>query len=219
MWNEKKYIAVFGLLLFSYVAFAQKAERDYVRRGNRQYRDSSYVDAEINYRKALEANPTSTTAMFNLGNAMLYQQKSKEALEQYATIAKVEKNKETLAKDLHNVGVIWHTQKDYDKAIAAYKEALRNNPHDDETRYNLALAMKMKKDQQGQNENQQEQQQEKQQQEQDQQRQQNQQQQQDKMSKENAEQLLRSVMQDEKSVQDKVKKQQQIRGNKLEKDW
>ena len=53
--------------------------------------------------------------------------------------------------------------------------------------------------------------------------QQNQQQQQQQnkseMSKENAQQLLNAIMQDEKNVQDKVKKQLQIRGKKLEKDW
>jgi tetratricopeptide (TPR) repeat protein len=201
---------------------AQKAERNYLRRGNRFYKDSTYVDAEINYRKALDANPNSTMAMYNLGNALLYQNKPQEALEQYATVANIEKDKENLAKDLHNVGVIWHTQKDYQKAIAAYKEALRKNPHDDETRYNLALAMKMLKDGQQQNQNQEQNQQEQQQQQQNEQQQQQQNQEQNndnQMSKENAEQLLRSVMQDEKDVQDRVKKQVNIKGNRLEKDW
>ena len=143
--NMKKYIVLLLLLLTGANLMAQKAERNYLRRGNRFYKDSTYVDAEINYRKALDANPNSTMAMYNLGNALLYQNKPQEALEQYATVANIEKDKENLAKDLHNVGVIWHTQKDYQKAIAAYKEALRKNPHDDETRYNLALAMKMLK--------------------------------------------------------------------------
>jgi len=225
MMNMKRYIVFILLSLLAWNLMAQKAERDYLRRGNRLYKDSTYVDAEINYRKALEANPNSTMAMYNLGNALLYQNKAKEALEQYAAVANIEKNKENLAKDLHNVGVIWHTQKDYQKAIAAYKDALRKNPHDDETRYNLALAMKMLKDSE-QNQNQDQNQQQQQQQEQQQQEQNEQQQQQDKqeqndnqMSKENAEQLLRSVMQDEKNVQDKVKKQINIKGNKLEKDW
>ena len=180
------------------------------------------MDAEINYRKALDANPNSTMARYNLGNALLYQNKPQEALEQYATVANIEKDKENLAKDLHNVGVIWHTQKDYQKAIAAYKEALRKNPHDDETRYNLALAMKMLKDGQQQNQNQEQNQQEQQQQQQNEQQQQQQNQEQNndnQMSKENAEQLLRSVMQDEKDVQDRVKKQVNIKGNRLEKDW
>lgn len=221
MVNVRKYIVFILLLLTAANLMAQKAERNYLRRGNRLYKDSTYVDAEINYRKALDANPNSTMAMYNLGNALLYQNKPQEALEQYAAVANIEKDKDNLAKDLHNVGVIWHTQKDYQKAIAAYKDALRKNPHDDETRYNLALAMKMLKDgQQQQNQNQEQNQQEQQEQQQNEQQQQNQEQNNDnQMSKENAEQLLRSVMQDEKDVQDRVKKQVNIKGNRLEKDW
>lgn len=228
--RQKKYIGALLLLFITTSTFAQKAERDYIRKGNRAYKDSVYVDAEVNYRKALEANPKSTISMFNLGNTLLQQNKVQEAMEQYAGAARIEKDKSKLAQTFHNIGVVFHAQKDYAKAIEAYKESLRNNPNDDETRYNLALAQKMLKDQQNQNQNQnQDQNQQEQQQKQDQQ-QQDQQQNQDQqppqpeknesqMSKENAEQLLNSVMQDEREVQDKVKKQQVIQGNRLEKDW
>lgn len=231
----KKYIGILALLLLAAAsASAQKAERDYIRKGNRLFKDSVYVDSEINYRKALEVNPKSTVAMYNLANTLMQQNKLKEALEQYVAASKIEKDKKNLAQIYHNMGVIFHSQKDYAKAVEAYKESLRNNPKDDETRYNLALAQKMLKDQQqdqnnqDQNQDKQQQQQEQKQQEQqkqNQQQNQNQQQppQQDKkdnqMSKENAEQLLNSVMRDEKDVQDKVKKQQVIQGGRLEKDW
>ena len=227
--RQKKYIGALLLLFITTSTFAQKAERDYIRKGNRAYKDSVYVDAEVNYRKALEANPKSTISMFNLGNTLLQQNKVQEAMEQYAGAARIEKDKSKLAQTFHNIGVVFHAQKDYVKAIEAYKESLRNNPKDDETRYNLALAQKMLKDQQNQNQNQDQNQQE-QQEKQDKQQQQDQQQNQDQqppqpeknenqMSKENAEQLLNSVMQDEREVQDKVKKQQVIQGNRLEKDW
>lgn len=229
--TPKKYIGALLLLFITTSTFAQKAERDYIRKGNRAYKDSVYVDAEVNYRKALEANPKSTISMFNLGNTLLQQNKLQEAMEQYAGAARIEKDKSKLAQTFHNIGVVFHAQKDYAKAIEAYKESLRNNPKDDETRYNLALAQKMLKDQQNQNQSQnQDQNQQGQQQKQDKQQQQDQQQNQDQrppqpeknenqMSKENAEQLLNSVMQDEREVQDKVKKQQVIQGNRLEKDW
>ncbi len=229
--TQKKYIGALLLLFITTSTFAQKAERDYIRKGNRAYKDSVYVDAEVNYRKALEANPKSTISMFNLGNTLLQQNKLQEAMEQYAGAARIEKDKSKLAQTFHNIGVVFHAQKDYAKAIEAYKESLRNNPKDDETRYNLALAQKMLKDQQNQNQSQnQDQNQQGQQQKQDKQQQQDQQQNQDQqppqpeknenqMSKENAEQLLNSVMQDEREVQDKVKKQQVIQGNRLEKDW
>ncbi|MBQ2858374.1 MAG: tetratricopeptide repeat protein [Bacteroidaceae bacterium] len=212
----------------------QKTDRDYLRSGNKLYNDSLFIKAEVDYRKALEINPKSTDAMFNLANALLMQQKAQEAMEQYQSVSKIEKNKEKLAQIYHNMGVMLQSAKQLPQCIEAYKESLRNNPKDDETRYNLALAQKQLKDQQQnqQNQDQQQQQQEqkedkqdqnKDQQEQDQkdQQQQNQQQQQNKneMSKENAQQLLNAVMQDEKNVQDKVKKQIQIQGKKLEKDW
>lgn len=211
-------------------AFAQKTDRDYLRSGNKLYSDSLFIKAEVDYRKALEINPKSTDAMFNLGNALLMQQKAKEAMEQYESVSKIEKDKEKLAQIYHNIGVILQSSKQYPQCIEAYKESLRNNPKDNETRYNLALAQKLLKDQQQNQQNQDQQQQEQQQdqqdqnkdqQEQDQKNEQQQQQQQNKneMSKENAQQLLNAVMQDEKNVQDKVKKQIQIQGKKLDKDW
>lgn len=218
---QKTYITLLFLLAAGGSAFAQKTDRDYLRSGNKLYNDSLFVKAEVDYRKALEVNPKSTDAMFNLGNSLLMQQKAKEAMEQFESASKVEKDKDKLAQIYHNMGVILQASKQYPQCIEAYKESLRNNPKDNETRYNLALAQKLLKDQQ---QNQQNQDQNKDQQNQDkkdQQQNQNQQQQQnkDEMSKENAQQLLNAVMQDEKNVQDKVKKQMQIRGKKLDKDW
>ena len=232
---KKFYILSMLLLASTAHGLAQdKTDRDYLRSGNKLYNDSLFIKAEVDYRKALELNPKSTDAMFNLANALLMQQKAQEAMEQYESVSKIEKDKQKLAQIYHNMGVILQSSKQLPQCIEAYKESLRNNPKDDETRYNLALAQKLLKDQQQdqQNQDQQQQQQEqkedkqdqnKDQQEQDQKdQQQNQQQQQqnkNEMSKENAQQLLNAVMQDEKNVQDKVKKQLQIKGKKLEKDW
>ena len=232
---KKFYILSMLLLASTAHGLAQdKTDRDYLRSGNKLYNDSLFIKAEVDYRKALELNPKSTDAMFNLANALLMQQKAQEAMEQYESVSKIEKDKQKLAQIYHNMGVILQSGKQYPQCIEAYKESLRNNPKDDETRYNLALAQKLLMDQQQdqQNQDQQQQQQEqkedkqdqnKDQQEQDQKdQQQNQQQQQqnkNEMSKENAQQLLNAVMQDEKNVQDKVKKQLQIKGKKLEKDW
>lgn len=222
---NKFILLLLGLFVSLCSVFAQKVERSYIRKGNRLYNDSSYIDAEINYRKALEINPKSTVSMYNLGNSLIYQQKNKDALEQYVSASKMEKDKSKLSYIYHNIGVLFQRDKDYKQAIEAYKKALINNPKDDETRYNLSLAQKLLKDEQDNKENNQKdnknndsnnssnnnkhdsskssQSSER----------------DPKMSKENAEQLLNSVMQDERDVQDRIKKQQKLRGGRLEKDW
>lgn len=238
---KSKYILFVVFLLSAVAVSAQKEERDYIRKGNRLFNDSVFVDAEVNYRKALEVNPKSSVSMYNLGNTLSQQQKFQDAMEQYVAAGNIEKDKMKLAHIYHNMGVLFQAGKDYAKAVDAYKMSLRNNPTDDETRYNLALAQKMLKDQQQNQQNQdQNQDQNKDQQKQEQKQDQNKDKQNDQkqdekkdqqqppksekqnnqMSKENAEQLLNSVMQDEKDVQDKVKKQQKVlQGGRLEKDW
>lgn len=231
---RKGYIVLGVMMLCAVTVYGQQQDRKYLRSGNKFYRDSTFVKAEVDYQKALDQNPNSADAMYNLGNAMLMQQKAQDAMKQYAAAARVEKDKKKLAEIYHNMGVILQSSKQYPQCIEAYKKALRNNPKDDETRYNLALAQKMLKDQQQQQQNQDKQQkqdqkqddkqQNKDQQDQNKKDQQNpqqnpQQKNQDQMSKENAEQLLKAAMQDEKNVQDKVKKAVKIQGRKLEKDW
>ena len=223
--------------------FAQKAERKNVREGNKLYETEKFTEAEIAYRKSLEVNPRSSEGTYNLGNALYKQKKFPEAAEQYQLLAgqgekmiETPEGKARLAEIYHNVGNIGMQSKEYAKSVEAYKQSLRLNPKDDETRYNLALAQKLLHDQQNQqnedqNQDQNKDDQQKQQDKKDQNKQndqnKDQQQQQppksekndNEMSKENAEQLLNSVMQDEKGVQDKVKKQQTLQGRRLEKDW
>ncbi len=221
----------------------QMSENDYIRRGNKLYADSLFEKAEVEYRKALELNPASTDALYNLGNALYNQivttpEKGEEALAQYITAAKLETNKTRLAHIYHNMGVLKYAAQQYGESVEAYKEALRNSPTDHETRYNLAMAMHMNKQQQQEQQQNQEQQQDQKQeeqqeqkQEQQQQEQQNQEQQQqqdqqqqersdEQISKENAEQILNALMQDEKELQEKQKKMmQQQQGKTLDKDW
>ena len=221
-------------------------ESDHIRNGNKLYADSLFEKAEIEYRKALELNPKSVDAMYNLGNALFSQavnsqEKGDEALNQYSTAAKLETDKEKLAQIYHNIGTLLYSAQQYPQSVEAYKESLRNNPCDHETRYNLAKAMHMNKqqqqNQQDQQENQDQQQNQEQQQEQQQQEQQNQEQQQqeqqeqdsqqqqtqqndEQISKENAEQILNALMQDEKDIQEKQKKMmQQQQGKTFDKDW
>lgn len=213
-------------------AFAQKKnDRYFIRHGNRFYRDSLYAKAQVDYQKAIEKDNTNAVAYYNLGNAQLMQGQPKDAMKNYESAARLQKDKMRGSQIYHNMGVILQSQKQFAEAIECYKNALRRNPNDDETRYNLALCQHQlqnqpqdqnnKDDQQGQDDQKQDQQQQEEQQKQQQQdQQQEQQQEQPKMSKENAEQLLQAAQQEEKSTQDKVNKaQQKPQRRQLEKQW
>ena len=136
------FLASFSLL------FAQQ-ESPEVRRGNLQYNDSNYVDAEVNYRRALDKNDQSFEAHYNLGDALFRQEKFPEALEQYAKAEQLVKSNDKtrkeqidkrLADTYHNMGNALYAQQQYDKAVAAYQQSLRRNPKDNDTRYNLVKA-------------------------------------------------------------------------------
>lgn len=226
----QKFVFTIILSLLSYAAFSQQ-EAPELRRGNRQYTDSNYVDAEVNYRRALDKNNKSFQANFNLGDALFRQEKYPEALEAYqkAEQAINASDKEStitnsrLASTYHNIGNALYAQQQYDKAVNAYQQSLRLNPKDNDTRYNLVKAMQQLQQQQQQQNQQQQQKEEKQEQQQQeqQQQQQNQQQQQqnqDQMDKETAEQILQALQQDEQETQEKLQRQQGKK-RRVEKEW
>jgi tetratricopeptide (TPR) repeat protein len=224
-------ISLFFLLIFASPAFSQKEVRKELRKGNKEYKREKYTEAEIDYRKALEANVRSTDAAYNLGNSLYKQSKLPEAMQQYQAALSHEKDKELAAADLHNIGNIFMANKEYEKSIDVYKKSLRLNPNDDETRYNLALAQKLLENRQQQNDrdknkdkqdqNKDEQQKQDQQKQDQQQDNQNQQPNPDQMQKENAEQILNAMMQNERDTQEKVKAEQmrQQKQRKTEKNW
>ena len=241
----KSMIWVSVLALSAGAVSAQKAERKNVREGNKLYESEKYTESEIAYRKSLEVNPRSTEGTYNLGNSLYKQGKFPEAAEQYQLIAgqgekmvATPEGKARLSEVYHNMGNIFMQNKDYGKAVEVYKQSLRLNPKDDETRYNLALAQKLLSDQQNQDQSQDQQNDDKQEnkdQKDDQQQQQQQQpqddQKQDKtqeqpqsnaqMNKANAQHQLDAFLQDEKDTQEKVKKaqMQQQQRRKTEKEW
>ncbi|MDR0699716.1 MAG: tetratricopeptide repeat protein [Tannerella sp.] len=241
--TERRISAILvALLLCAGSVGAQKAERKNVRDGNKQYRKDNYTEAEVAYRKSIEVNPRSAEGVYNLGNALYRQEKYPEAAEQYQLLAgqgerlmqeDPDNNAQRLAHVFHNLGNIGMKTQEYQKSVDAYKQSLRLNPIDDETRYNLALAQKLLKDQQQQEQNQdQNQDQDQQEQEQNQQEQnkdqqneqkktQEEQQQNEQMSRDNAQQILDAFLQDEKDTQEKVKKAQMEKqqSRKREKQW
>ena len=205
-----------------------QSDRQMIRQGNKLYRKGNVAEAEVSYRKAVERNERNAQANYNLGNALMGQRKDSLAITQLEKAAKLETNPLRRAQAYHNMGVICQQHRMFGEAIEAYKEALRNNPTDNETRYNLALCKRQQQDQQQDqnqqnkdnkdNKDKQDQQKQDQQQKQDEKKQEQQQKQQ--MSKENAEQLLNAAMQEEKQTQERMKKaQQQPQKRRLEKNW
>ena len=234
-----KHVSLFGkrkvavmLLLLTVLSATAQTDRQYIRQGNKQFRMGDYPNAEVSYRKAIEQNPKNPQASFNLGNALMAQKKDSAAVTQFENASRLETNPLRKAQSFHNIGVICQTHKMYGEAIEAYKNALRLNPNDDETRYNLVLCkhQKQKQDQQKQNQGQNNDDQKKDDQKKDdQQKDQNsdkqddkkqQEQQKPQMSKDNAEQLLNAAIQNEKQTQDKLKKaQQQPQRRTNQKNW
>jgi len=105
--------------------------------------DDKFVEGEAEYRKAIAINPKSETAKYNLGNAYYNKKKNDEAMSRFQQAAAVATSKDDKHGAYHNLGNTYMNAKKYQDAVDAYKNALRNNPNDDETRYNLALAKDM----------------------------------------------------------------------------
>lgn len=130
-------------------------DRSCIREGNRAYRAKKWAAAETQYRKAISKNGKNSQAIYNLGCALMMQQKDSAAMIQYESAAKLEPNKMRRAKCYHNMGVVMQNHREYAQAIGCYENALRCNPQDNETRYNLALCKKLLKNQQQNKNNQQ----------------------------------------------------------------
>lgn len=242
------------LISLSFRVFSQ-SEKHHIRDGNKHFRDATidpkkvdslkYKSAEESYKKALDEKPDSYEATYNLGNAYYRQKNFKDAVTQYKIAANKNMPKNEQAWNFHNMGNTLLQSGQIQESIEAYKNALKNNPRDKETKYNLAYAQYMlKKQQQQQQQNQdqkdQNKDQDKDQQKQDQQNQdkkdqqdqkkeQNQEQEQqdkkqaqkkDQISKEDAQRMLEAMQNDEKKTQEKVKKQQmKTQRIRIEKDW
>ena len=208
----KKMFAV-GLLLMLTAgsAFAQ-TDRKEVRKGNRFFKDENYKEAEVEYRKALIKDSLSVAGNYNLANVLMLQDDAANAELIYAkvgdTISKMpqqvdwKKGSVKVAKNdvapgyYHNLGNSLLAQKRYAEAVDAYKNALRRNPSDAQTRENYIYAKKKMEDQQNQDQQQQQNQ--------DQQNQQDQQQNQDQNQNQNQNQdQNKDQNQDNKDNQDK----------------
>lgn len=144
-------VTVAFLLVGGTNAVAQ-TDRNLIRQGNRAFKSQKWAAAETQYRKAIFKNQKNPQAIYNLGCALLAQQKDSLAMVQFGNAAQLESNIFRRSKSYHNMGVVMQNHREYAQAIEYYKMALRCNPQDNETRYNLALCKKLlKNNQQNQN--------------------------------------------------------------------
>ena len=206
-------------------------DRGHIRLGNRLFHQQKFEQAEVEYRKAVGKNSANPQAHYNLGCALFAQKKDSAAVKQYEIAGRLEKTSRRKAMVFHNLGVVCQQHQLYQQAITAYEESLRNNPNDNETRYNLALCKKLLKNQPRQNQNKNKQDKNKQNNKknnrqtqnnknQDKQNPNNQPQPKEQMSKDNAEQLLNAAMQEEQATQQRLKDAiRQPQRRKLQKNW
>lgn len=239
-------VTVAFLLVGGTNAVAQ-TDRNLIRQGNRAFKSQKWAAAETQYRKAIFKNQKNPQAIYNLGCALLAQQKDSLAMIQFGNAAQLESNIYRRSKSYHNMGVVMQNHREYAQAIEYYKMALRCNPQDNETRYNLALCKKLlKNNQQNQNnknnkdknkndknkdkkndrnknkdgQNKNDQNKDKQNKNQDKNNSDKNKQNQEKMSRDNADQLLNAAIQQEKATKRKMQKaMSQPRRKVYDKNW
>ena len=143
----------YGFIIVMLLAFASPLAAQhnkvlkFTRAGNKDYKESNFKEAEVNFRKALDLDQNHFTAQYNLANNLYKQKRYKEAAEQYQEIRDLAPNDEVKAHILHNLGNSYFQEKQYEKSVAAYKNALKINPDDEDTRYNYSYAQSMLKKQ------------------------------------------------------------------------
>lgn len=191
------------LSALSLQASAQKANSE-IAKGNEAYRKQEYSRASSYYQSALQLSPNSNVAAFNLGNALLKEDKADEARAQFEASAKMGKSKTEKADALYNRGVVLTKQKKLDESISAYKSVLRLNPADSLARQNLQRALNEKQKQQQQQNKNKDQQPKK---------------QQNKMNKQQVQQMLNALQEQEKQLQQRMQKSKVPAPGQPDKDW
>ena len=210
-----------------------QSKKKLIKEGNKLYNDSSFNLAEMKYRKSLEKDQDYFNAAFNLADAVYKQERYQEATSFFEALKDNAKNNQELSQINHNLGNSLFKENKIDQAIDAYKNSLRQNPDDEETRYNLAYAQKIKQQQQQQQNQDQDQDEDKEEKDQNQDQekkndnkeqkendQKNQEEKKDEMSKEDAKKMLEALQQKEKELQEKLQKKK-TKGQKIKilKDW
>jgi len=223
--------ALFSMMLLTVCltpmdALAQNSKQ-LIKKGNDAYEKKDYENAVTQYQQATVKNPADPTAAYNLGNALYKNKKADEAVQAYDEAASKAASKTDKSKAFYNKGVVLQNNKKLPECIEAYKNALKLNPQDEDARQNLQKALQQQKEQQ-QKENKDKQKEkkpkdDKKQKEKDKPKDEEKNEQPkpepSKLSKQDAEEKLKALLQQEKNLQDKLRKVNAATSAKPEKDW
>lgn len=121
----------------------QRESNKFVAEAQDALAENDFAQAEAAYRKAISKDPSNLTAKYNMGNLYYAKEKPVNAEQRLKEAAEIAATKKEKHRIFHNLGNSYMQQKNYQEAVNAFKDALRNDPEDEETRYNLALAKKM----------------------------------------------------------------------------
>lgn len=132
---------------------AMQKANEFIYQANELIEQDDFVSAEMEYRKAISEKPNLAVGAYNLGTTYYQKGSLDEALFRLQQAAKSATSKEEKHKAYHNIGNILYENKRCQEAVEAYKNALRNDPSDDETRYNFALAKECAEQQKGKGDN------------------------------------------------------------------
>jgi tetratricopeptide (TPR) repeat protein len=230
--NKKELSKIASLVLIivlqlPFTAFAQ-SDKAILKKGNEAYQKNEFEKAAEQYRKVTTKTPDNATAQYNLGNALYKNSKTEDAVTAYESAVKNLMVKEDKAKAFYNKGVVLQNNKKLPECIDAYKNALKLNPQDDDARQNLQKALQQLKQQQQQqqkeNKEQKKPKEDEKKKEQEKKKEEEQKNQQpkpqpSKITKKDAEEKLKALLQQERNLQDKLKKVNAASPNRPDKDW
>ncbi len=207
MVNKMKFLGY--ILLAVIIATPLIAQRSKINSGVDNYENGKYADAEVNFKKGLEENMESFEGHFNLGDAYYQQGRYDEAIKSYQNALGLAKDDYMKSKVFHNIGNSLLKAQKLKESVGAYAEALKHDPNDIETKYNLSYALKqMQQQQQQQNQDQNQDNKDKKEQNKDQQQKQQQDQNKDNKEKKNKDDQQQQQQQDQ-NKQDQKQQQQQ----------
>lgn len=118
-----------------------------LRSGDKAFRENRYEEAELDYRRALEAGDQEKAA-YNLGLSLAKQKRFAEARESFEQAAASDQIPSRKADAHFNAGMAALMENNPSEAVKSLVEGLKIQPQDEEMRQQLAQALRQLKQQQ-----------------------------------------------------------------------